>query len=165
MRSGAFHCEIARLSVHQEKLPCIKLPGYMDYLALLVFTLLTMCVTPSMAQDNLWWQAFSGPDRTITWRPWHQKPECEYRFRTGDRYLGNRIWEHYLAFEEPRFSNEAIKLYMICLANERLTEEVVICPGLRYAIFKIKNGSMTAHKGPWTWTAEAVDHKRISGLE
>jgi hypothetical protein len=54
---------------------------------------------------------------------------------------------------------------MICLANERLIEQVVICPGLRYAIFKITNGSMTAHKGPWTWTAEAVDHKRISGLE
>jgi hypothetical protein len=164
MRSGAVHCEVARSSVHQEKLPCIKLPGGMDYLALLVFTLSTMCLTPSVAQVNARWQRFNGPDRTITWRPWRHKPECDYRFRTGDRYLGNRTWEHYLAFEEPRFSNEAIKIYMICLAKEHLTEEVVICPGSRYAIFKIVNGSMTAHKGPWTWTAEAVDYKRISRL-
>jgi len=137
----------------------------MDYLAFFVFVLLSTCAAPSVAQADSRWQRFNGPDRTITWGPWRQKPECEYRFRTGDRYLGNRTWEHYLAFEERKFSNGAIKLYMIGLANEHLTEEVVIFPGLRYAIFKITNGSMTAHKGPWTWTAEAVDQKRISDLE
>ena len=135
----------------------------MDYLVFFVFVLLATCAAPSVAQADSRWQ--NGPDRTITWRPWRQKPESEYRFRTGDRYLGNRTWEHYLAFEERKLSNGAIKLYMIGLANEHITEEVVICPGLRYAIFKITNGSMTAHKGPWTWTAEAVDQKQISDLE
>ena len=165
MRSGASYCEVAQSLTRQNKLSCIRLLSGMDYLALFVFALVTIYAAPGVAQDSVRWQAFDGPDRTITWGPWHQKSECEYRFRTGDRYLGNRTWEHYLAFEEPRFSNEAIKLYMICLANEHLTEEVVICPRLRYAIFKITNGSMTVHKGPWTWAAEAVDHTRISGLE
>jgi hypothetical protein len=137
----------------------------MDYLAIFVFVLLAACAAPSVAQADSLWRRFNGPDRTITWGPWRQKPECEYRFRTGDRYLGNRTWEHYLAFEERKLSNGAIKLYMIGLANERITEEVVIGPGLRFAVFKITNGSMTAHKGPWTWAAEAVDQKRISRLE
>jgi hypothetical protein len=75
------------------------------------------------------------------------------------------VWEHYLAFEEDRFSGAAIKLYMIRLANKHTKEDAVICPGLRYAIFKITNDSMTAHKGTWTWTAEAVDRKRISEWE
>jgi hypothetical protein len=165
MRSGAVQCEVAQSAMHQEKLPCIRMAGSMNYFAFFVFVLLAMCAAPSTAQADSRWQRFNGPDHTITWGPWRQKPECEYRFRTGDRYLGNRTWEHYLAFEEHRFSNEAIKLYMIGLANEHIGEEVVICPGLRYAIFKVTNGSMTAHKGPWTWTAEAVDQKQISGLE
>jgi len=32
-------------------------------------------------------------DRAIRVRTGH------FRFRTGDRYLGGQVWEHYLAFE------------------------------------------------------------------
>ena len=88
-----------------------------------------------------------GADRTITWRPWQQNPTDEFRFRTGDRYLGRVVWEHYLGFEQLRTSSKAIKLSMIRLAKEELGEEVVLRPGSRYAIFKITNGTMTAHKG------------------
>jgi hypothetical protein len=94
---------------------------------------------------------------TITWKPWHQDSQFGYRCRTGDRYLGHCVWEHYLAFEEYRFSGEAIKLYMIRLADEDIEENAVIRPGLRYAIFKITNESMTAHKGKWSWTAQRGD--------
>jgi hypothetical protein len=32
----------------------------------------------------------------------------------------------------------------------------VIRPGLRYAIVKVTNDTMTAHKGMWSWTAQEV---------
>jgi hypothetical protein len=98
----------------------------------------------------------NGPDRTITWRPWQQNENDEFRIRTGDRYLGRAVWEHYLGFEQHRTSSEAIKLSMIRLGNENVGEESVLRPGSRYAIFKITNGTMTAHKGAWSWTAQEV---------
>jgi hypothetical protein len=98
--------------------------------------------------------ASNGPDRTITWRPWHENQGGDFRFRTGDRYLGGQLWEHYLAFEEHRTSNRATKLSMIRLGSEGVPEDVVIQPGLRYAIVKVTNGTMTAHKGVWSWTAK-----------
>ena len=45
---------------------------------------------------------------------------------------------------------------MIGLGNDDVPEEVVIRPGSRYAIFKVTNGSMTANKGVWSWTAQEV---------
>ena len=99
---------------------------------------------------------FNGPDRTITWRPWQQNENDEFRIRTGDRYLGRAVWEHYLGFEQLRTSSEAIKLSTIYLGKENLREEVVIRPGLRYAIFKVTNDTMTAHKGVWRWTAQEL---------
>ena len=30
----------------------------------------------------------------------------------------------------------------------------MIRPGLRYGIVKVTNGTMTAHKGVWSWTAQ-----------
>jgi len=45
---------------------------------------------------------------------------------------------------------------MIRLANEEAREDVVICPGLRYAILKVTNGTLTADKGVWRWTAQEV---------
>ena len=98
----------------------------------------------------------NGPDRTITWRPWQQNAKDEFRFRTGDRYLGRTVWEHYLGFEQLRTSSKAINLSMIRLGNEDVREEAVIRPGSRYAIFKVTNGTMTAHKGVWSWTAQEV---------
>ena len=89
----------------------IKLPGRVDYSILFLLALWTMSATPFVAQGKSRGQTFNRPDRTITWKPWHQKPESEYRFRTGDRYLGHCVWEHYLAFEEYQFSGEAIKLW------------------------------------------------------
>ena len=100
--------------------------------------------------------ADTGPDRSITWRPWHQNANHDFRFRTGDQYLGRSVWERYLGFEQNRTSSKAIKLSMIRLGSEAIPEEVVIRPGLRYAIVKVTNDTMTAHKGMWNWTAQEV---------
>jgi len=54
-------------------------------------------------------------------------------------------------------SVKPIKLSMIRLGSEVIPEEVVIRPGLRYAIVKVTNDMMTAHKGMWSWTAQEVD--------
>jgi hypothetical protein len=101
-------------------------------------------------------EAFEGPDRTITWRAWKEASGGEFRVRTGDRYLGGQVWEHYLGFELYRASVKPIKLSMIRLGSEAIPEEVVIRPGLRYAIVKVTNDMMTAHKGMWNWTAQEV---------
>jgi len=98
----------------------------------------------------------NGADRTITWRPWQQNPTDEFRFRTGDQYLGRAIWEHYLGFEQHRIFCKAIKLSMIRLGNEDVGEEALLRPGSRYAIFKVTNGTMTAREGVWSWTAQEV---------
>ena len=66
------------------------------------------------------------------------------------------MWEHYLGFELYRASVKPIKLSMIRLESEEVPEEVVIRQGLRYAIVKVTNGMMTAHKGVWSWTAQEV---------
>jgi hypothetical protein len=128
-----------------------------NYFALFLSVLSTMPTGPSVGQDKSPRQTFNYPDRTITWQPWHESPQGEYRFRTGDRYLGHRAWEHYLGFEERRPSAKAIKLSLIRLANQDVREDVVIRPGLRYAILKVTNGTMTIHKGVWRWTAQEVD--------
>src|SRR6202049_2019561 len=98
----------------------------------------------------------SDLDRTITWRAWKEASGGEFRVRTGDRYLGGQVWEHYLGFELYRASAKPIKLSMISLESEAIPEEVVIRPGLRYAIVKVTNDTMTAHKGMWSWTAQEV---------
>ena len=92
-------------------------------------------------------------DRTITWRPWQEW--AEFRVRTGDRYLGGERWEHYLGFELCRPGSKKIKISMISLAGEPVPD-VVIAPGRRYAILKVTNSNMTAHKGPWSWTAQEM---------
>jgi hypothetical protein len=126
----------------------------------LVASLLISSILPISARPlNAWFNSrktFNDPDRTITWRPWQQNPKDEFRFRTGDRYLGRAVWEHYLGFEQLRTSSKAIKLSMIRLGNEHVREEVVIRPGCRYAILKITNHTMTARKGVWSWTSEEV---------
>ena len=131
----------------------------MNYFALFLFVLLTLfaSATPTTVRHyKSSGEAFEGPDRTITWRPWQQNPTDELRFRTGDRYLGRAVWEHYLGFEQHRTSSEAIKLSMIRLGNEDVGEVVVLRPGSRYAIFKVTNGRMTARKGVWNWIAQEV---------
>jgi hypothetical protein len=57
---------------------------------------------------------------------------------------------------QDRTSSKAIKLSMIRLGNEDVREEAVIRPGFRYAIVKVTNDTMTAHKGRWSWTAQEV---------
>ena len=103
-------------------------------------------------------KSFKGPDRTITWQAWKEVPGSAFRWRTGDRYLGGERWEHYLCFEQHPRQAKAIKLSMIHLASESV-EDVVLHPGLRYAILKVTNHMMTAHKGVWNWTAR--EDKRI----
>jgi hypothetical protein len=131
----------------------------MNYFALFLFVLSTLSAsaTPTTVRHyKSSREAFEGPDRTITWRPWQQSPEGNFRFRTGDRYLGGQVWEHYLGFELYRASAKLVKLSMIRLGSEEVREEVVIRQGLRYAIVKVTNGTMTAHKGVWSWTSQEV---------
>jgi hypothetical protein len=66
--------------------------------------------------------ANEGADRTITWHPWQEW--AEFRVRTGDRYLGNKRWEHYLGFELYRPSAKKIKISMIYLAMEAVPDVV-----------------------------------------
>jgi hypothetical protein len=130
----------------------------MKYFApvLLVLSVLSTTAIPRNAQFISPDKKFSGADHTITWRAWQQNENDEFRFRTGDRYLGRAVWEHYLGFEQLRTSSEAIKLSTIRLGNEDARGEAVLRPGSRYAIFKVTNGTMTARKGVWSWTAQEV---------
>ena len=98
-------------------------------------------------------------DRTITWQPWQEW--ADFRVRTGDRYLGGERWEHYLAFGLHRPSAKRIKISMIDLATE-LVSNVEITPGRRYAIVKVTNSNMTAHKGHWSWTAREMGPRNRS---
>ena len=66
------------------------------------------------------------------------------------------MWEHYLGFELQQTLIKTIKLSMIRLGSEDIREDGVIRPGLRYAIVKVSNDKMTAHKGTWSWTAQEV---------
>jgi hypothetical protein len=131
----------------------------MNYFALFFFVLSTLSASatpPTVRRYKSSREAFEGPDRTITWRAWKEASGGEFRVRTGDRYLGGQVWEHYLGFELYRASVKPIKLSMIRLGSEAIPEEVVIRPGLRYAIVKVSNDTMTAHKGMWSWTAQEV---------
>jgi hypothetical protein len=130
----------------------------MKYFApfLLMLSILPPSVIPLNAQSISRSKAFNGPDRTITWRPWQRNAKDDFRFRTGDRYLGRAIWEHYLGFEELRTCSKAIELSMIRLGNEGVREEVVIRPGFRYAILKVTNGTMTPRRGVWSWSVREV---------
>jgi hypothetical protein len=130
----------------------------MKYFAplLLFLSILPTSAIPRNAQAITPGTAFNSADRTITWRPWQQNPLDEFRFRTGDRYLGRAVWEHYLGFEQHRTSFKAIKLSVIRLANQDAGEAAILRPGSRYAIFKITNSTMTARKGLWSWTAQEV---------
>ena len=115
----------------------------MTYFALFLFVISTLSATamsPIVRYESNK-GTFKGPDRTISWRPWQHSSEVDFRFRIGDRYLGHGEWEHYLGSEQHPASVKAIKLFMIR-------------PGLRYGIVKVTNGTMTAHKGVWSWTAQ-----------
>jgi len=132
----------------------------MNYFALFFFVSSTLCamgMPPTVRHYESSKETFTGPDQTITWRPWKKSPDGDFRFRTGDRYLGHGEWEHYLGFEQSPASSKAIKLSMIRLGSASLKEDVMIRPGLRYAIVKVTNDAMTAHKGVWSWTAQEVD--------
>jgi hypothetical protein len=48
------------------------------------------------------------------------------------------------------------------LAYEDGLGDAKIYPGLRYAIFKITNAKMTAHKGRWGWIAQEVDNSEVN---
>ena len=88
--------------------------SHMKYLAVLLFvlTLSGMAVPPNVRHYKSSREAFKGPDRTITWRAWKEAFGGAFRVRTGDRYLGGQVWEHYLAFEQYR-AIKPIKVSMI----------------------------------------------------
>lgn len=131
----------------------------MKYFGVFLFVLSTLSAAaspPTVRHYRSSREAFNGPDRTITWRAWKEASGGEFRVRTGDRYLGGQVWEHYLGFEQYPGSVKQINLSSIRMGSEVVPENVMIRPGLRYAIVKITNGTMTAHKGMWSWTAEEV---------
>ena len=131
----------------------------MNYFALFFFVLSTLSASatpPTVRHYKSSREAFEGPDRTITWRAWKEASGGDFRVRTGDRFLGGQVWEHYLAFELHSASPGEIKLSMIHLGSGDVAEDAVIRPGLRYAIVKVTNDTMTAHKGTWSWTAQQI---------
>lgn len=170
MRFAAVHCEVAQLPMHQGMLCCIRswhrarmdslrkervrlFPKIGAFAVLLLLSLALSATTLAAERPHIrHYKSFKGPDRTITWRAWREVPGDVFRCRTGDRYLGGEQWEHYLCFEQHPGQAKAIKLFMIHLASESV-EDVVLRPGLRYAILKVTNYMMTAHKGEWMWTA------------
>jgi hypothetical protein len=129
-----------------------------------VFLLLPLTVSATtFGAERLhigYYKSFKGPDHTITWQAWKEVPGGAFRWRTGDRYLGGERWEHYLCFEQRPGQAKTIKLSMIHLASESV-EDVVLHPGVRYAILKVTNHMMTTHKGVWNWTAR--EDKRTRG--
>jgi len=127
-------------------------------LSVLILSMVSLAASqPTVRHYRSSREAYNGPDRTITWRPWRESPEGDFRFRTGDRYLGGQSWEHYLGFEEGRESVKIITLSKIRLGSEDVKEDVLIRPGLRYAIIKVTNGTMTAHKGIWSWATQEAE--------
>ena len=60
-------------------------------------------------------RSFEGPDRNHHLARMETGSGGEFRVRTGDRYLGGQVWEHYLGFEQYRASVKPIKLSMIRL--------------------------------------------------
>jgi hypothetical protein len=153
---GYLALSVGDVFCYESKTDLCAIYKHMRYLAFLV--LLASIAAASQARDVPARRTFNGPDRTITWKPWHHNPKWAYSVRTGDRYLGHRVWEHYLLIEGQRSPDKALKFSMIHLAQEDVLENVVICPELRCAIFKITNGNMTAHKGVWSWTARELEH-------
>jgi hypothetical protein len=83
-------------------------------------------------------------------------PRAEFEVRTGDRYLVGTKWEPYLGFKQRRASTKAIKLFLIRLGSEDVRGGGRHPSGLRHAILRVVNGTMTARKGLWNWTAQEV---------
>ena len=128
-------------------------PKIVDFAVLLFLPLTASATTFAPERPHIrYYKSFKGPDHTITWQAWKDVPGGAFRWRTGDRYLGGERWEHYLCFEQHPGQAKAIKLSMIHLASESV-EDVVLRPGLRYAVLKVTNHTTTAHKGVWKWTA------------
>jgi hypothetical protein len=99
-------------------------------------------------------QQYQDPDRNISWRNWQQLPEYEVRIRTGDHYLGDENWAHYLGFELAATSQKVIKVSLIRLEGETAAD-LELSPTVPDAIVKIVNHHMTALKGAWSWTLQA----------
>ena len=126
-----------------------------DFAVFLILPLTVSATTFAAERPHIgYYKSFNGPDHTITWQAWQEVPGGAFSWRTGDRYLGGEQWEHYLCLclEEHAGQGKVMKLSMIHLASESV-EDVVLRPGLRYAILKVTNHMMTAHKGVWKWTA------------
>jgi hypothetical protein len=135
-------------------------PKIADFAVVLLFPLTVSAMTFAAERPHIrYYKSFKGPDRTITWQAWKEVPGGDFRWRTGDRYLGGEQWEHYLCFEQHAGRAKAIELSMIHLASASV-EDVVLRPGLRYAILKVTNHTMTAHKGVWKWTAREDEGKQ-----
>jgi len=134
-------------------------PKIVDFAVLLFLPLTVSATTFAAERPHLrYYKSFKGPDHTITWQAGKEVPGGAFRWRTGERYLGGEQWEHYLCFEEHPGQAKAIKLSMIHLASESV-EDVVLRPGLRYAILEVTNHMMTAHKGVWEWIARETGLK------
>src|SRR5271157_6318338 len=90
----------------------------MNYFALFFFVLSALSASatqPTVRHYKSSREAFEGPDRTITWRAWKEASRGEFRVRTGDRYLGGQVWEHYLGVfagicKNPLLPNCAVSL-------------------------------------------------------
>jgi TIR domain len=100
-------------------------------------------------------QEYTVPDRSISWHGWQQLPAYDMTIRTGDHYLGDGSWAHYLGFELAPTSQKVIKVSLIHLEGETVANRE-LSPAAREAVVKIVNHRMTEERGAWGWTLQEV---------
>jgi len=100
-------------------------------------------------------QEYTVSDRSISWRGWQQLPAYDMTIRTGDHYLGDGSWVHYLGFELAPTSQKVIKVSLIHLEGETAANRE-LSPAAPEAVVKIVNHRMTEERGAWGWTLQEV---------
>jgi hypothetical protein len=115
-------------------------------------------VAPPTVQPGLL-QPFLQPevsDRSVTWHGWQQLAGNDVAIRTGDHYLGDGSWAHYLGFQLAPTSQKVIKVSLIHLEGETAAD-TELSPTAREAVVKIVNHHMTEERGAWGWALREIE--------
>lgn len=107
---------------------------------------------PQASDDHR--REYTVSDRSI-WRGRQQLPAYDVTIRTGDHYLGDGSWAHYLGFELAPTSQKVIKVSLIHLEGQTAADREV-SPAAREAVVKIVNHRMTEERGAWAWTLQEI---------
>jgi hypothetical protein len=99
-------------------------------------------------------QPFLQPE-SVTWHGWQQLAGYDVAFRTGDHYLGDGSWAHYLGFQLAPTSQKVIKVSLIHLEGETAAD-TELSPTAHEAVVKIVNQRMTEERGAWGWALQEI---------